>query len=155
MRSCRKVLRMVAELHVRGYQLLRAVPHLYHLGTWRCGVTPKSNTLVSHGALAKSWSWEVLPQYSSASGRLYFGWEDARHTTPSQMADLFIQRFPAVVAEGVGKDWAYAGWYVWMLHLTYPAGLPIAQAEFELPKGQMGVVGEVKRYIELPPPGLA
>jgi hypothetical protein len=153
-RSGRMVLRMIAELHLRGYQLLRVVPHLYELGTWRCGVTAKSNTLASNGALASNWSSEVMPQYSSASGRNYFGWADAQHASPSRLADLFIERFPQVVQAGFGKDWVYAGWYVWMLHLTYPRALPIAQAvDLDLPPNQLGAIGPVKRYIELSPPG--
>jgi len=152
-RICRKVLRMVMELHLRGFQRLRIVPHLYELGTWRCGITPVTNIRRDHGALPCSWDWSVLPQYSSASGREYFGWKDLKYATPSMMAECFLQRFPEISAEGAGQDWEYAGWFVWMLHLTYPGSLPIAQAPFhEIPSGWMEALGGSERLIHLPPP---
>lgn len=85
-RTPRKVLYMVAELHLRGYQRLRIVPHFYEIGTWRCGITPIENTLRSNGAVPASLSWEVLPQYSSAQMRQYFGWNDAAKCTPSHIS---------------------------------------------------------------------
>jgi hypothetical protein len=121
---------MIAELHLRGYQQLRVVPHLYHLGTWRCGITPRSNTLRVHGAMAKSWHFDILPQYTSASERDYFGWTDRRTASPSELADPFVDRFPRVAAAGMGEDFEYAGWYSWMLHLTFPGLLPISMAEY-------------------------
>lgn len=151
----RKILRMVAELHVRGYQWLRIVPHIASVGAWRCGVTPVSNILAEHGALPDSWDWDILPQYSSASGRQYFDWDDAAHATPSRLADLFLQRFPRIARQGYGSDWVYAGWFIEMLHLTYPESLPIAQGDYySIPPDRLGAIGhEPLRPIPMPPPG--
>jgi hypothetical protein len=151
----RKIVRMVAELHVRGYQWLRLVPFIYDLGSWRGGITPVSNILARHGAMAADYDQAILPQYTSASMREYFGWKDARHATPSQLAELFIERFPRVAREGYGSDWMYAGWYSEMLHLTHPGTLPIAYGNMSGPsETQMLWVGEPPvRSIPLPPPG--
>lgn len=102
--NCHRVLRMISELHVRGDQRLRMVPHLYALGCWRCGITWAANIRPDHGAIACDWSCEVTPQYTSASGREVFGWADAKRLTPSRLAELFLARFPDVASRGAGQD---------------------------------------------------
>ena len=151
----RKIVRMVGELHARGYQWLRLIPFIYEVGSWRGGVTPVANVLASHGAMPADYEWGILPQYSSASARDYFGWEDARHATPSRLADLFLERFPDVARQGYGADWVYAGWYQEMLHLTHPGTLPIAHGNHSLPSDrEMEWVGAPPlRSMPLPPPG--
>jgi hypothetical protein len=75
----------------------------------------------------------LVARYTSGQGRKYFDWKDATHASPSRMADLFIKRFPEIAEAGRGSDWEYAGWYLEMLHLTYPKSFPIAYADWELP----------------------
>lgn len=128
-RTRRKVLRLVAELHLRGYQRLRIAPGLSPSGHWRCVITPASNILRSHGASVADPSRRCA-LYTSPMGARYFGWEDATRATPSRLADLFIARFPEIAREGLGSDWLYAGWYVEMLHLTYPSAFPVAFGEY-------------------------
>ena len=129
--ASRNILRMVSELHVRGYQRIRIAPGMAPSGCyWRCAVTPASN--VGPRAFLTDANW-LTATYSSGQGRHYFSWRDAARATPSQLANLFIERFPAIAAEGRGTDWAYAGWYLEMLHLTYPNQLPIAYADWDLP----------------------
>jgi len=62
---------------------------------------------------------------------------------------------PAVLAEaGKGMDLAYAGWYMEMLQLTCPDALPIAYADYYLPKDYLSTVGgKADIRIPLPPPG--
>jgi hypothetical protein len=154
MHNCRRVLRMISELHVRGYQRLRMVPHLYALGTWRCGITWAANTRLDHGAMACDGSFEATPQHTSASGREVFAWADATHLTPSRLADLFISRFPAVASRGAGPDWEYAGWFGWMLHETYPDCLPVAFGEYlDVPPGGLLTIGARTARLASPPPG--
>lgn len=142
---------MIAELHVRGYQRLRVIPHLYSLGTWRCGITHVENVRPDHGVLPCNWDFALLPQHTSASGRACFGWKDATRLSPSRLAGLFLERFPGVAERGLGKDWEYAGWFSWMLHETYPDCLPVAQAEdLDVPPGGLLTVG--RREIQLTPP---
>lgn len=124
-KRARKVLRIVAELHLRGYQRLRISPHWAPSGMhWRCIMTPASNILVEHGAKVADWD-QPLARYSSGQENKYFEWTDAAGKTPSELADMFVKRFPRVVELGQGRDWSYAGWFVEMLHLTYPTHVPV------------------------------
>lgn len=150
----RKVLRMVTELHVRGYQLLRIAPGMASSGCyWRCSITPVTNISSRHGARLLSWD-RFAAHYTSGQEREYFGWKDATNVTPSRLAELFIERFPKISETGRGADWVYAGWYLEMLHLTYPNSFPIAYADWELPTDWLATTGARRDVrIPLPPPG--
>lgn len=153
-RAYRKVLRMVSELHVRGYQRLRIAPGMSPSGChWRCSITTATNISNRHGAWMLSWD-TLAAHYTSGQEKKYFGWEDAAYVTPSRLAELFIERFPAIAEAGRGSDWMYAGWYLDMLHQTYPNNFPIAYADWELPEGCLATTGEKPNVqIPLPPPG--
>jgi hypothetical protein len=72
------------------------------------------------------------------------------------MAELFVERFPDIAEAGLGSDWLYAGWYVDMLHLTYPDAFPIAYADYYEADGYLPCTGgnsDVR--VPMPPPGLA
>jgi hypothetical protein len=162
-RRYRKVLLMVAELHLRGYQRIRISPGLNASGTsWRCNVVPISLMLKSNGAVM-NWQLgleheEQWAKYSSAMEANYFDLVTTPATTPSGLARRFIEKYPNIVELGRGSDWRYAGWYVEMLHLTYPNAFPIAYADFPLPRGYLttDVLGEgPKVQVPLPPPGEA
>jgi hypothetical protein len=153
----RVLLRLVQGLHLRGYQRLRIAPGMAPSGLhWRCAITAVTNIRRSHGAEIAS---RKIPteHYSSSSGRTYFGWDDSAHADPDRLAERFIARFPELVAEARGRDWAYVGWYTEMMNLTYPASLPIAYADYELPAALMTAVGDgaSELTIPLPPPGEA
>lgn len=160
-RYCRNVLRVIAELHLRGYQRLRIGPGLSSSGFfWRCAITPVSNILIDHGALLLDYQGPVA-KYTVSMGNQYWGWTDATDLAPSDLADLFVERFPDIVMQGKGRDWLYAGWYVEMLSLTYPDLLPIAYADHlertldtpQLHTWKWGGGREV--FIPMPPPGEA
>jgi hypothetical protein len=153
-RAYRKVLRMVAELHVRGYQRLRIAPGMAPSGCyWRCSITPVTNISSRNGARMLSWD-KLSVHYTSGHEREYFGWKDAAHVTPSRLAELFIERFPAIVEAGRGSDSVYVGWYLEMLYLTYPNNFPIAYADWDLPGDYLTTTGErLDIRVPLPPPG--
>ena len=135
--QCRAVLLLVHELHLRGFQRLRAIPAMAPSGKyWWCAIAPVSLVSVSHGArLVDGASNDPrIARYSSRDQNRYFQWADiSPHTTPSGLARRFVQRFPDIVEEGRGSDWPYAGWYVEMLHLTYPDQFPYAMANVGVP----------------------
>ncbi len=153
LRAARNVLRLVQSLHLRGYQQLRVCSGMSPSGAhWRCAITPRSNVLRSHGAMIAN--YELAAHYSSADGRAYFNWNDAARAQPDELANLFIKRFPSLVEAGRGSDWAYVGWFIEMLHLTYPAAMPIAYADWELPADCLSTVGSPKAIrVPLPPGG--
>ncbi|MBK7703844.1 MAG: hypothetical protein IPI34_13630 [bacterium] len=150
----RKVLLMVSELHVRGYQRLRISPGVSPTGFhWRCNITPASNILSSHGAILAEAS-DLVACYSSASEASYFNWKDAAHLTPSRMAVLFMERYSSLVRAGHGSDWLYAGWYQEMLGITYPDLFPIAYDDDGDMEDCLGAIGGREGVtIPLPPPG--
>jgi len=78
-------------------------------------------------------------------------------TTPSGLARRFAEHFPRIVASGKGSDWLYVGWYVEMLHLTYPDQRPYALADYEVPDEYIPTTTsggrELDVRIRLPPPG--
>ncbi len=85
-RVFRKVLLLVQELHLRGYQRIRIAPGMSPSGmNWRCPITPVSNILRSHGARMRDFDG-LVAHYGSGAGRDYFDWTDARHATPSRLA---------------------------------------------------------------------
>ena len=150
----RKVLMMIQELHVRGYQRLRIIPFIYHLGTWRCGVTEAANVHIDHGAMAVDSDAARRPQHTSADGTAYFGWKDAEHASPSGLARRFLERFPRLAEAGYGPDWCYAGWYNHLLHVTWKRGLPYVHAGHHPPRPYLYMTESDVR-IPLPPAGTA
>jgi hypothetical protein len=123
-KQARKVLRNVQELHLRGYQRIRISPFRSPSGFhWRCLITPASNILVEHGAEIANHEGPIA-LYTTGMEKKYFEWTDAAGKTASQLANIFIERFPEIARAGRGRDWSYAGWYAEMLHLTYPDHVP-------------------------------
>jgi len=96
----------------------------------------------------------MLAMYSEADGLSYWGWVDSHHCTPSQLADVFLDRHSDLAALGYGQDWLYVGWYQHMLHMTYPSDRPIAHGGHETFDDYVVCVPSQKR-IPLPPPGYA
>ena len=124
-----RVLRMVHELHKRGYQRLRISPSLAPVGCWRCLVTHAGNILRSNGAMHLDDDRDTA-RHTAAQDHGYFGWGDARHDTVRQLADRFVDRFPAIARLGHGRDWPYAGWYVEMLGHAEHGAFPVAYADW-------------------------
>lgn len=154
-RSARKLLRMISDLHVRGYQRLRAVPYLGGPGYWRCLIVPAHLTAAEHGARLVTWDGsDAWAPYTSANGPEYWGWRDTGHCTPGQLADVFLERWPALARLGYGPDWLYAGWFQHMLHLTYPDQLPLAFGDY-IDANDVLVTTSSSVRIPLPPPGWA
>lgn len=129
-RRCQRVLAMVHELHKLGHQRLRIMPGMSPSGMhWRCNITPVTNILRAHGAMARDF-FDQSANYSSSDGADYFGWEDARKATARDLATMFGERFPDLLGAGHGRDWTYAGWYVEMLGHAERGDLPVAYADW-------------------------
>ena len=128
----RNVLLLVEELHKRGYEKLRICPGMSPSGIyWRCSITYAGLFSSRHGALISGGD-PLVARYTSGQEASYFGWEDAAGDTVPQLADKFLERFPEICSKGKGKDEAYASWYVDMLRLTMPNGLPVAYDDYDL-----------------------
>jgi hypothetical protein len=161
----RRILLMVRELHLLGFERLRAAPYLYPIA-WRCPVVPASWTWRNNGAMFDD-LFHFLPEtlrldgtgrptYSSAERQRPFGWRDAPFATPRELAQRFIAAFPHVAYAGWGPDEAYARWFVEMLERTAPNGVVYTHGEYEpdLP-GQLYASHCQVTRVTGPPPGLA
>jgi hypothetical protein len=160
--QCRTVLLLVHELHLRGYQRLRAAPEMERSGRyWRCAIAPASLVSVDHGArLAVHGHDDQIATYSSRDGNQYFAWGDIYpYATSRELAEYFLERFPDVAEAGKGSDWLYAGWYMEMLRLTQPDRFPYAAARGRVPDTYLPTASpaaERRRVrVPLPPPGEA
>jgi hypothetical protein len=156
--TCRKVLVMVLELHLRGFQRLRIEPAIAPSGVhWRCAIAPASLFSERKGARLAEAAWDspLVARYTTGQQDRYFDWPDLRPTTtPSGLANRFVDRFPAIVEAGRGADWAYTGWYVEMLHLTYPDLVPYTIADWDYPEDYIPVTGDRDGSVRVPLPPL-
>lgn len=174
-----RVLRMVSELHVAGFQFLRGMPYLSGSGIWRLEIRPKALFHRSHGALL--WApnvfeagWqefrdiaEVVARYSAggAAEGIYFEWEDAAGDDARALAAKFVDRFPALALHGSGWDYEYAGWFQRLVGTAEQGWMPIVfhsdlgpslagiQLQDVRPKTWKGVRGPSEALLPLPPPG--
>jgi hypothetical protein len=149
--DCRRLLYMVRELHGMGYQQLRIEPAVAPSGLfWRLSVFAASNSDPDHSMRMRN--RDDGAHYSSGAGNRYFDWEDAADDSPPELAQKFIERFPALVAAGNGRDPGYVRWYEDMLRVTEPDGLPYAYADWPTPEDRLGIfIGSMDIEIRLPP----
>jgi hypothetical protein len=149
-----RVLRMVSVLHQRGYQRLRIVPGMAPSGMhWRCGIFPAAWLDTSGLEVAREEDYERGARYTSGQDNHYFDWRDAENATAARLADLFAQRFPSLLAEADGDDWAYAGWYQVMLRAAERGAFPCAFADWPLEPAE-GCLATVGYTGDGPPPVL-
>ncbi|WP_156648880.1 hypothetical protein [Massilia sp. Leaf139] len=125
-RQGQRGIRMVAELHRMGYQLLRIMPYYYPLG-WRLAIDSAEHFSLRNGAVIPKDMSSAAPVISS--GGVF--WEDARSDTARALAEEFVLRFPSVAARGLGRDWCYAGWLSELLgYLEGGDWLPVTEWEY-------------------------
>ena len=114
-----RLLAMVGVLHDRGHQRLRITPAIAPTGLhWRLSVTAEGCPEVA--------------RYTSGDGDTVYGWPESPTLSPTQLADLFVERFPALVAAGSGDDPGYAAWMRQVVDLAGQDLLPYFHADWEL-----------------------
>jgi hypothetical protein len=121
-RRALRVLSMVHELHKAGYQRLRiGAGYTLDLQHWRCYLGPATSF---H---ADGWTpidTSTLPLYTTEQDQRYFGWDDAAHDDARHLAAKFVERYPELVRQAAGEDWAYAGWFARQLGHAEQGSLP-------------------------------
>ena len=123
---CQRLLRMVRELHKRGYEGLRVHAGLSASGVhWCCSI---------HVAYAAGAGLPGLEEagYSSASANRYFRWSDAAQDDAPALADKFERRFPVLCRAASQRGAAYCAWYEELLGWVNAGYLPIAYADYPL-----------------------
>ena len=122
---------MIHELHKLGHQGIRISPGWSPSGVhWRCIVTPASN--IGRDGWSVRECFGETACYSSAERARFFDWTDAPRKSPRKLAQMFIDRFTRLAYEGIGMDYAYAGWFVAMLGAVEHGRLPAFYADYEL-----------------------
>lgn len=158
--SYRRILHMVRELHLMGYQRLRAFFHCPS-NAWELAIVPKHWILHDNGGMVSDAVFDfplrnVLEGYSSETHQKPFGWEDAAFYTPHELATRYLHSFPDIRAAGWGKDQEYVDWFERMLLVLEPFGLPYAVSfnDMTLPRDRIYVQYHpyVTQY-HLPPGG--
>ena len=106
-----RFMRMIAELHKRGHELLRLCPSVSPNGcAWRAVLTPRSNTWVYCGAMVGNYDPGEGLLVRSSGSMPWFGNFPA--ATASEDADLFIRTYPILAAYTKGEDHEYVRWFL-------------------------------------------
>jgi hypothetical protein len=130
----RRLLLMVRELHLMGYERLRIAPSVRVAERcWWCSITHTCNIQRNHGAKVIDRDRDVAV-YNSLQENQFFDWIDALFDSPRELAEKFVVRFPDLAKKGAGKDTAYARWYAEMIGRSDPLGVPYAEAYWDFPK---------------------
>jgi len=152
--DCHRLLAMVAELHRRGRQRIRACPSLSGSGGyWRCSITTADNVDPDRGLVISD--FDRGAHYTSADGDCYFGWSDLRGAEPAELAEAFLERHGEIAAAGRGQDEAYATWFAELLGHAARGQFPIAVADWDLPADHLRFVagpGADDKRITMPLP---
>jgi len=158
----RRVLLMVHELHLMGFERLRA-PAYNHSMAWRCPIVPTSWTWREHGGMFDKVFFHIKEllniksrnSYSSKDEQRPFGWNGVAFASPRDLALRFLEENPEVAMAGWGPDNEYAQWFQETLEMTVPNGVYYAFSEEEQEtNGLYTVMTSIKR-VPLPPPGCA
>ena len=132
LRDALRVLSVVRKLHEGGYQRIRVrtgwSPSGFH---WRCWLTT-ADSVKTDGWSPKTYSYTNVFQYSSAEGAQMFGWKDATGKSPTELAKLFVERFPEIAERGKGRDQAYADWFSGIMATAEAGRLPVFFADYEI-----------------------
>ena len=110
LRDAARLIAMVHELHKAGYQRIRICPAMAPNGLhWRCMISYAAN-LAEDGYSFRGGEDGHVARYTSGQEAHYFDWPDGDRLTARDMAGRFLEAFPAIAANGAGRDWPYAGW---------------------------------------------
>lgn len=129
-----RLIKMMVELHRRGFQLLRIFPYEYPIA-WRLKIAPKQCFSARNGAYIdlSSFGDQTIEDatYSSSSGLKYFDLENVERLDAEHLAGEFARAFPRLCEAGLGRDWEYAGWLSELSgHVSRTHLLPFVMAEY-------------------------
>jgi len=132
---CHKFFLMVKELHHRGFEKLRIIPHISNTGMyWRCFLAPKQMISKHNGAhwgrSVRAWDY---PLFFPAEGfmfhtsdREYIRYSEWEKLSIRAMADLFQRDFSDMLDICKGEDKEYVEWYADMLQIIGNNEVPVA-----------------------------
>jgi len=133
LRDAGRLITMVHELHKAGYQRIRILPAMAPNGLhWRCTISDAASFGPDGFDLRGDAAPERIARYTSGEGRQYFGWKDGGALTARLLAKRFLTAFPAIAANGQGRDWAYAGWLTDVLGRAEQGSFIVFHADYPL-----------------------
>lgn len=110
----RLILEAVGVLHARGHQRLRAFPNISGSGFWWRVAICSVDTLAG-----SDWPYSMEPgavfRYTMAAGFEIDGLRVGPETSADEVADAILA---SLSDTGLGRDWAYAGWFVELLGIV-------------------------------------
>ena len=144
LRDAARLIAMVHELHKAGYQRIRICPSMAPNGIhWRCTISYAGNVAADGCGFGGDPEGQVA-RYTSGDGARYFGWPEG--LTARQMAQRFLETFPAIAKKGAGLDWPYAGWLTDVLGYAEHGKFVAFWADYPLDPE------ELRRWAPPPPP---
>jgi len=153
-----KVILAIDELHRRGYELLRLAPGMSPSGCyWRCSIAPKSNISAENGAMLADFDGIAAHGSIGGDGKGgYDGIEISQYSTPSELADALVERFPDVMKSSRGSDPEYVEWYKKLLTYADRGMMPVAYADwYHEPDPRYLPFWNGESDLPMPPPGAA
>lgn len=125
-----RVLRMLRELHGRGYERLRLSSGISPSGLhWRYSIAPAED-FEPNGYLLRHDRYPGDAAASTGGTDPPFNWQVTDDADPKVLADHFLEHFPGVAAAGLGPDPAYAQWLRDALDACLPDGAPIMYGDY-------------------------
>lgn len=127
---CIRMIEMTHELHRLGYQKIRIFPSMAPSGChWRLAWAPDF-AFPSPVSPPQSENEYESVCYSSGAGWQPFGWQNVQPLSALEMAQKFLQQFPALASAGKGYDQPYAEWLTRLLSEVREGRLPWFQADW-------------------------
>ena len=150
-----RLLHAIHELHKQGFQNLAGLFYMSPTGLhWRASLKPFSELYVKDDRdirCTSELSYETANHSSGDTGNLFFGWNDAKHLTARELANLIKQRFPRLLALCKGDNFEYAGWFTYMLGYAEREALPVYFHDYCSPTKEKIFTTDQKTTIISPP----
>ena len=138
LRDILRVLSLVRALPEAGYLRIRMSSGLSPSGMhWRCSITSVDNMDVD--LCIKESTCSLVAGYSSSEEDAPFGWKDAGGKSESELARMFVERFPEMAARGKGPDPAYADWFAGIMVTAETGRVPVFYADYEIDLSDVSV----------------
>ena len=118
MKNMQKLLYIVKELHIRGFEKLRIIPSLSPSGlSWRCSFISETNS-ERKSIVSSSWIQNV------------FNIEEKNEYSIELLTDMFEKEHIDFLNACKGKNKEYVEWYSDMLHNLNEGELPYAFSDY-------------------------
>lgn len=148
----RKIMLMLRELHMMGYEKLRLISSVSPSGAcWRFAILPVTKVSRLNGAMASSFDFRADASGSFDGSERCTGAGDSENDSPRKIAELFLSRFPEIAAEGLGQDKDYVDWYKNVIRETEPQDLIYAHDDY-YDSDCDGYLRTVIRQLKIPMP---